>query len=190
MPKLLLALAPLVAAAAMAGAQDPGPPVVVVETVKGTIAFEVYPEDAPRSVEHILRLVREKFYDGQRFHRAERSLVQVGDPLSRDPAQRPRWGTGGSGTAIGVAEYSRRRRHARGAVGLAFAGVPENADSQIYFMKAGDDRLDGLHVVIGRVIEGMDVVDRLGIGDQITRAYVKGGDPSAPRLRLIPRRRP
>ena len=150
-----------------------GPPVVVLETAKGTIEFEVYPDDAPKSVEHILRLVGEKFYDGQRFHRAEQYLVQVGDPLSRDQAQRARWGTGGSGTSIGVAEYSRRRRHSRGAVGLAFAGVPENADSQIYFMKVADDRLDGLHVVIGRVVEGMNVVDRLGAGDVVTAAYIK-----------------
>ena len=58
-------------------------PVVVLETAKGTIEFETYPEEAPKTVARILELVKKNFYNGLRFHRAEPNfLVQIGDPMS------------------------------------------------------------------------------------------------------------
>ncbi len=82
-------------------------PIVVFETVKGTFEMETYPNEAPKSVEHILTLVRRNFYNGLRVHRLVKGqLVQFGDPLSRDMSKRDRWGTGGSGKSIGVAEIS------------------------------------------------------------------------------------
>src|SRR5690348_15468506 len=81
-------------------------PVIVLDTVKGSIEIQTFPEDAPKTVEHIVALVKKNFYNGMRFHRAEENfLVQVGDPQSRDMSREAWWGRGpGSGSPIGVAE--------------------------------------------------------------------------------------
>jgi cyclophilin family peptidyl-prolyl cis-trans isomerase len=150
-----------------------GNPIVVFETVKGTIEIELFAKDAPMSTEQIVRLVRENFYRGQRFHRAEAGLVQTGDPNSRTFTKQHVWGTGSSGRQIGVAEIVKTRRHVRGAVGLAHAGNAARADSQFYIMKRPSPSLDGKHAVIGRVIAGMDVVDTLERGDMIRSVSVK-----------------
>ena len=155
----------------------PGNPVVVFETVKGVIEIELFAKDAPKSVEQITRLVRENFYRGHRFTRAEPSLAQTGDPNSKTFSKENLWGTGGSGRPIGVAEISKSHKHVRGAVALAHSGRPERADSQFYIMKRASPSLDGKHAVIGRVIAGMDVVDKLQRGDLITKVSVKGGAP-------------
>lgn len=142
----------------------PTGPVVTIETAKGTIAIGLFPDEAPKSVEHILALVKRGFYRGQRIHRVERTLVQFGDPVSRDVSRRDWWGRSSSGNPIGVAEIN-KRPHVRGAVGLAHSGDARYADSQIYIMKAASPGLDGKHVVIGQVIRGMDVVDALQVTD-------------------------
>ena len=102
-------------------------PVVVVETSKGTFAFETYPGDAPKTVDHILALVKRGFYDGQRIHRALPGfVVQWGDPQSRDLNQQADWGRGAaasSGTPIGISEITKKRQHTR-AVGVSHINVP------------------------------------------------------------------
>jgi cyclophilin family peptidyl-prolyl cis-trans isomerase len=149
-------------------------PVVVVETTKGTFEFETYPNEAPRTVEHILALVKRNFYNGLRFHRVEPGfVVQVGDPNSRDYTKRNLWGTGGSGKPVGLAELSRKRLHVRGAVAMAHSGNPAQADAQFYVTLSAVPRLDGKYVVFGRVINGMDVVEKIAVGDVIRRASVK-----------------
>jgi peptidyl-prolyl cis-trans isomerase B (cyclophilin B) len=149
-------------------------PVVVVETTKGTFEFETYPNEAPRTVEHILALVKRNFYNGLRFHRVEPGfVVQVGDPNSRDYTKRNLWGTGGSGKPVGLAELSRKRLHVRGAVAMAHSGNPAQADAQFYVTLNAVPRLDGKYVVFGRVINGMDVVAKIAVGDVIRRASVK-----------------
>ena len=158
-------------------AQDPaaGNPVVVIVSVKGTIEIELYPKDAPKTVARLLELFGNNFYRGQRFHRVEPNfLIQAGDPATRDFTRRARWGAGGSGRPIGVAEISRTRKHVRGAVGMAHAGNAANADSQFYIMRAARASLDGKYAIVGRVISGMDVVDRTEANDMIRAAYVKG----------------
>lgn len=171
-----LALVVASLSAAPARAPQTGP-VVVFETVKGTIEFQLFPEDAPKSVEHIVALVRKNCYRGLRFHRVERSLAQVGDPMTRDMSRRAYWGSGGCDMPIGVAEFSKRRTHQRGTVGLAHSGSAELADSQIYFMKAASPSLDGKHVIIGQVTAGMSVVDKIEATDRIKTAFIKGEGP-------------
>src|SRR3954465_1691402 len=111
----LLALAVLVPRAAAQQQKSPGAgPVIGLETAKGTIEFETYPEDAPKTVARILELVKKGFYNGLRFHRAEANfIVQIGDPKSRDMSLRDYWGRQGSGTPIGVAEITKKRRNIR-----------------------------------------------------------------------------
>src|SRR5438105_13203291 len=103
----LLALAVLVPRPAAAQQQkSPGAgPIVVLETVKGNIEFETYPEEAPKTVARIVELVKKGFYNGLRFHRADSSFViQIGDPVTRDMSRIDWWGRQGSGKPIGVAE--------------------------------------------------------------------------------------
>jgi peptidyl-prolyl cis-trans isomerase B (cyclophilin B) len=165
-----------------AGAQAPSPgagPVIVMETSKGTIEFETYPDEAPKTVAHILALVKRGFYNGQRFHRVVPNFViQVGDPLSRDMSKESLWGNhprANSGKPIGVAEFSKRRTHVRGAVGMAHGGDPTQADSQFYITLAPQPRLDGDYVVFGRVIAGADVPPKIQKTDLVKKLYVKAG---------------
>jgi cyclophilin family peptidyl-prolyl cis-trans isomerase len=148
-------------------------PVMAIETAKGTIQIQLFQNDAPKSVAHIIALVNKSFYRAQRFHRAEATLVQFGDPQSRDMTRIDSWGTGSSYNPIGVAEIS-KRKHVRGAVGLAHSGNATLADSQIYIMKAASPSLDGKHAIIGQVIAGMAVVDKIAKGDQITLVTIEG----------------
>jgi len=172
--------APAQGAAKKAAPVQPTPgagPTIVVETAKGTFEFETYPDDAPKSVEQILRLVKRNFYNGHRVHRVEPSfVVQFGDPKSRDMTKRGSWGQtagGGSGKPVGVAEISKKHLHVKGAVGMAHSGDPAQADSQIYVMLSDRPALNGKYAVIGQVISGMDVVQKLQVEDLIKKVSVK-----------------
>jgi cyclophilin family peptidyl-prolyl cis-trans isomerase len=151
----------------------PSGPVLLMDTAKGAIQIQLFPADAPKSVEHILGLVKTNFYRGLRIHRVTASLVQWGDPMSRDMSRKDYWGSGGSGKPVGVAEFSKRRTHQRGTVALAHAGRAEIADSQLYILKAAQPGLDGKHVIIGQVTSGMDVVDKLAVADVIKNITIK-----------------
>jgi peptidyl-prolyl cis-trans isomerase B (cyclophilin B) len=148
-------------------------PVLVLETAKGTIEIRLFKAEAPKSVDHLLALMKRSFYRGQRFHRVTASLAQVGDPMSRDMSRKDYWGTGNSGNPIGVFELSKKRSHVRGAVGLAHSGNPLGADSQFYIMKTPSPGLDGKHAIVGQVVAGMTVVDKLVVTDMIKNATVK-----------------
>ena len=152
-------------------------PLIVVETTHGTFAFDTYPKDAPVSVAHIVQLARSGFYDGQRVHRAVPGfLAQFGDPQTRDLDKRSVWGRGveaSSGSPIGVAEVTLKRKNVALAVGLAHAGEPAQADSQLYIMLEARPALDGQYAVIGQVVEGEDVPALLQVGDEIQRVYVR-----------------
>jgi cyclophilin family peptidyl-prolyl cis-trans isomerase len=158
-------------------AQAPAAPVIVVETSRGTFAFETYPDEAPKTVTHIVELVRRGFYDGQRVHRAIPGfVVQWGDPQSRDPSKEAVWGRGpaaSSGAPIGAAELSKKRTHTKGAVAMSHPGNPAQADSQLYIMLGTRDELNGRYAVFGRVIAGLDVPERLQKGDLVQRMYVR-----------------
>lgn len=158
-------------------AQQPSPgagPIVVLDTVKGTIEFETYPEEAPKTVARVLELVKKNFYNGLRFHRAEPNfVVQVGDPVSRDMSRQAWWGRQGSGKPIGVSEITKKRRHLLGSVSMAHGSVPADADSQFFITRRAAPELDGKHVVFGRVLKGQDVVAKIQRGDILKRAYVK-----------------
>lgn len=163
------------AARQSAAEKSPGAgPVIVVETEKGTFEFETYPNEAPKTVKHILGLVSKKFYNGQRVHRVVPGFViQLGDPQSRDMTKKDQWGSGGSGTPIGAAEMTKIRTHVRGAVAMAYARDARSADSQFYVTLAPQPSLDGKYAVFGKIISGMDVVQKIAVGDRIVRVTVK-----------------
>jgi peptidylprolyl isomerase len=162
--------------AASAQQKSPGAgPVLVLETVKGTIEIETYPEEAPKTVARVLALVKKNFYNGQRFHRAEPNfVVQIGDPVSRDMSRQSWWGRQGTGTPIGVAEITKKRRHVAGAVSMAYPGTDKTqADSQFFIMRRAAPEFDGKYTVFGKVLKGMDVVAKIQRGDVLKRAYLK-----------------
>lgn len=171
---LALALAPLTLPAQQS---TPGAgPVIALETVKGVIEFETYPEEAPKTVAHIVELVKRNFYNGLRFHRAEPNfVVQIGDPQTRNMQLQEWWGRNGSGKPIGASEITKKRRHLRGSVAMAHAegSGAQTADSQFYILLRPAPELDGKYAVFGRVIKGMDVVMRIQRADVLKRAYVK-----------------
>ena len=178
MTRLIAVALMLASGAVRAGQTSPGAgPVIVLETARGRMEIETYPEEAPETVARIVELVSGGFYDGLRFHRAEPDFViQVGDPASRDVSKRAWWGRAGSGTPIGAAEITRKRRNVRGAVGMAYVGNdPKRADSQFYVLLKAHPELDARYAVFGRVIDGMDVADAIRRGDLLKKAYLKGG---------------
>jgi cyclophilin family peptidyl-prolyl cis-trans isomerase len=161
----------------LAGQGPTADSIVVVETTRGTFAFETYPKEAPKTVAHVLQLVRARFYDGQRVHRATPGfVVQWGDPRSREIGRENDWGRGpaaGSGTPVGAVEISPKRLHTAGVVGLAHPGNPTAGDSQLYVTLAPRPDLDGRYAVFGRVVAGADVPATLQRGDVIVRMYVR-----------------
>jgi cyclophilin family peptidyl-prolyl cis-trans isomerase len=168
----------MVVALTSVAAQQKSPgagPVIVLETVKGTIEFETYPEEAPKTVARVIELVKKNFYNGLRFHRAEPNFViQIGDPVSRDYSRQGSWGRQSSGKPIGVTEITKKRRHVLGAVSMAYPGTDRAAaDSQFFIMRRAAPDLDGKYTVFGKVVAGQDVVAKIQRGDVLKRAYLK-----------------
>jgi cyclophilin family peptidyl-prolyl cis-trans isomerase len=153
-------------------------PVFRIETAKGTMVVETYPIDAPRSFEHILKLVKRKFYDNQAVHRVVAGqAVQFGDPQSRNMMLVDWWGRGpnsGSGSMIGVSEVSKTRKHRRGTLSIANSGSPALGDSQLFIALRAVPAWDGKYTILGQVTSGIGVADKLARGDKIKAITVTG----------------
>ncbi len=124
----------------------------VIETNHGTIELELFPEDAPKTVENFVKLAREGFYDGVVFHRVIPDfMIQGGDPT----------GTGSGGPGYTFEDEQNEHGVVRGALAMANAG-PNTNGSQFFVVTAeACPWLDGKHTVFGRVTSGMDVVDAI-----------------------------
>lgn len=158
-------------------------PVVMLETDKGTIEMELYPDVAPKTVANFIKLIEMEFYDGLTFHRyVENFVIQGGDPEGS--------GSGGPGWTI-PGEFqnpklrSKMPRHRKGVVAMARANSPDSAGSQFYIcLNAKPSKyfsLNGQYTTFGKVIGGMDVVDQLRKGDVMNTARIKGAsDESSP----------
>ena len=125
---------------------------LIMELKDGTVTIEMLPNLAPKHVARIKELVRQGFYDGLKFHRViDGFMAQTGDPRGD--------GTGGSGQNL-PAEFS-NEPFVRGTVGMARAQNPNSGDSQFFIMFADGSFLNGQYTVWGRVIDGMDAVDKI-----------------------------
>jgi cyclophilin family peptidyl-prolyl cis-trans isomerase len=124
----------------------------MLHTSEGAIGLELFPDDAPKTVENFTKLAREGFYDGVIFHRVIPDfMVQGGDPT----------GTGSGGPGYEFEDEINEHRVERGALAMANAG-PHTNGSQFFIVTADAcPWLDGKHTVFGRVTAGMDVVDRI-----------------------------
>jgi len=137
---------------------------VVVTTNQGVIRFKFYPTDAPNTVQRMIELINQGFYNGLTFHRVVPGfVVQAGDPLGN--------GTGGSGQKL-KAEFN-TRRHVEGAVAMARAADPDSADSQFYITLSQQPQLDRSYTVFGQVVEGMDVVKKIQKDDRMTSVVIE-----------------
>ena len=138
--------------------------VVTMRTTKGKIVIELYPDAAPVAVANFKKLIKKRFYNGLTFHRRVNNqslnIIQGGDPNGD--------GTGGPGYTI-IDEYTlpNQRPHLRATVAMARTNAPNSAGSQFYICLKPQPHLDGRYTTFGRVIQGMDVVDQLEIGDSM-----------------------
>jgi cyclophilin family peptidyl-prolyl cis-trans isomerase len=144
-------------------------PVVVMDTNKGTIKIEVFKTEAPITANNFLDLVQRKFYDGLSFHRVEPGfVVQGGDPKGN--------GTGGfidpqtkRERTIPLETKPNLKHNAAGMVAMARSNDPNSASSQFYITLGPASFLDGGYAVFGKVIDGLEVVKQLKIGDKMTK---------------------
>lgn len=137
---------------------------VHIETDKGTIELELYPQHAPKTVNNFVFLAKEGFYDGVSFHRVIGNfMIQGGDPTGT--------GRGGPGYRFEDEFEGNPLRHERGVISMANAGPGTNG-SQFFITHGPQPHLDGRHTVFGKVKSGQDVVDRIEQGDTMLRVAV------------------
>ena len=133
-----------------------------LHTNMGDIEIEFFEQDAPKTVENFLKLAKEGFYDGVKFHRVIKDfMIQTGDPNSKDDTKMSLWGQGGPGYTV-PAEI--KIKHTRGTVATARLSDQVNpskasSGSQFFINVADNAFLDGGYTVFGKVVAGMDVVD-------------------------------
>src|SRR5690349_6239718 len=135
-------------------------PSAKIQTKHGDIAIEFFPDVAPNHVENFKKLATSGFFDGTLFHRIVPGFViQGGDPLTKSPANKGLWGTGGPGWSV-KAEFN-KKKHSRGVLSMARSMDPNSAGSQFFIVLKDSDFLDGQYTVFGKVISGMGVVDKI-----------------------------
>ncbi|MBN9526002.1 MAG: peptidylprolyl isomerase [Alphaproteobacteria bacterium] len=140
---------------------------IYIDMQFGRIVIELRPDLAPNHVARIKELARQGFYDGTPFHRVIRGfMAQGGDPTGT--------GMGGSGQKL-KAEFS-KEKHVRGSVSMARAADPNSADSQFFIVLEAAPHLDGQYTLWGKVVEGMDVVDKIKKGDPARNGTVSDPD--------------
>ena len=145
----------------------PAEPVFDIITSMGVIKVKLY-ADTPKHRENFAKLALNKYYDGILFHRVINGfMIQAGDPLTKDAANKARFGTGGPDYTV-PAEFVAAHTHKKGALAAARRGdavnpYKESSGSQFYLVQ--DERscaqLDGEYTVFGETIEGLDVIDKI-----------------------------
>jgi dolichyl-diphosphooligosaccharide---protein glycosyltransferase len=138
----------------------PSDNIAILKTSLGNITLEFFPGAAPKHVNSFLNLSKTGFYDGTIFHRIVKDFViQGGDPTTKNPTQKERWGTGGPGYTID-AEFN-DIPHERGIISMARTGDPNSAGSQFFIVTKDARFLDNQYTVFGKVIDGMEIVDHI-----------------------------
>jgi peptidyl-prolyl cis-trans isomerase B (cyclophilin B) len=137
---------------------------ISMETTRGTIELELYPQFAPNTVNNFVFLTKEGYYDGVVFHRVIANfMVQGGDPTGT--------GTGGPGYKFGDEFTNNPLKHERGVLSMANAGPGTNG-SQFFITHSPQPHLNGRHTVFGKVVSGLEVVDAIRQGDKMVKVTV------------------
>jgi peptidyl-prolyl cis-trans isomerase B (cyclophilin B) len=153
-------LVPTGAAAEEPSNADTKAPHVLIKTKFGEMEAVLFPDLAPKHVESFLKLAKSGFYNGTLFHRIIPGfMIQGGDPLTKDPANRSRYGTGGPGYTV-PAEFN-RVIHEKGILSAARTADPNSAGSQFFIMVDKAPHLDNQYTVFGEVVKGIEVVDTI-----------------------------
>ena len=138
----------------------PSDNVAILKTSLGNITIEFFPQAAPKHVNNFLNLSKTGFYDGTIFHRIVKDFViQGGDPTTKSTTQKDRWGTGGPSSTLD-AEFN-DIPHERGILSMARTADPNSAGSQFFIITKDSRFLDNQYTVFGRVIDGMETVDKI-----------------------------
>ena len=146
-------------------AEKMGNRIAEIQTGKGIIKFELFEDKAPITAKNFIELAQSGFYDGLTFHRVEPGFViQGGDPNGD--------GTGGSKKTIPL-EVRQDLKNDRGTVAMARSNDPNSARSQFYINLNDNPLLDGNYAVFGKVTEGMNVVDKIAVGDKMNKVTIK-----------------
>jgi peptidyl-prolyl cis-trans isomerase B (cyclophilin B) len=154
--------------------------VAIIKTGHGEITIEFWPDVAPKTVENFKTLAKKGFYDGTCFHRIVKGfMVQGGDPLTKNPAAEGRWGTGDPGYKI-KAEFN-DKPHVRGVISMARSQDPDSAGSQFFICLADARFLDKQYTAFGKLIQGDDVLAKLG---DTPTSHGGGGEKSRPAERV------
>ena len=146
-------------------AKLPAEPVFDIITSMGVIKVKLY-ADTPKHRENFAKLALEKYYDGTLFHRVISGfMIQGGDPLTKDAANKARFGTGGPNYTV-PAEFVPAHTHIKGALAAARRGdavnpYKESSGSQFYLVQGDAHFLDGEYTVFGETIQGLDVIDKI-----------------------------
>ena len=136
----------------------------IIETPRGTIELELYPQYAPKTVNNFVFLSRQGYYDGVKFHRViSNFVIQGGDPEGT--------GRGGPGYQFEDEVKDNPLTHERGVLSMANAG-PNTNGSQFFITHTPQPHLNGKHTVFGKVIQGLDVVDAIRQGDTMDNVTI------------------
>jgi peptidyl-prolyl cis-trans isomerase B (cyclophilin B) len=139
--------------------------VATFDTSKGKIVVDLFPKEAPNTVNNFVFLARDKFYDGTKFHRViDNFMIQGGDPEGT--------GRGGPGYRFGDEVGPGKPKHKVGSLSMANAGPGTNG-SQFFITHIVTDWLDGKHTVFGQVREGQDVVNAVKQGDTLKSVTIE-----------------
>ena len=134
---------------------------LVIDTTKGRVIIKLRPDLAPKHVERLKQLARDGYYDNVPFHRViDGFMAQTGDGQNFN-------GTGGSKHPNLKAEFT-STEFKRGVVGMARASSPDSANSQFFIMFADGPFLNGKYTVVGEVVSGMQVVDKMKRGEPVS----------------------
>jgi len=134
------------------------------------IKLELYPDNAENTVRNFIDLVEDGYYDGLKFHRVIKGfMIQGGCPDGT--------GMGGPGYSIegefAANGYDNELSHTRGVISMARSAQPDSAGSQFFIVHQDSVHLDGKYAAFGEVVEGMDVVDQIRIGDKMTKVSIE-----------------
>jgi len=154
-----------------------GMKVATMETSKGVVKIELWENKVPNTVVNFVSLANDGRYDGVIFHRViDGFMAQTGDVEHKH-------GTGGPGYTI-PAEFDADLKHVRGVVSMARASDPDSAGSQFFIMFGTSTHLDGQYAAFGKVIEGMDVIDKITKGDGPNGSFVNAKQDKIVKLRV------
>jgi peptidyl-prolyl cis-trans isomerase B (cyclophilin B) len=143
----------------------------VMDTARGTMEIELYPDEVPNTVANFEKLANAGFYDGTKFHRVIANfMIQGGDPYSK--SGKGPVGTGGPGYTIKCETSRNVHQHVAGTLSMAHAGK-DTGGSQFFICHSPQRHLDGVHTVFGQVTKGLDVVQAIKQNDELKSVRVR-----------------